>query len=74
MTIEKMKWYKVLVDGQSYIVRIDDRIFRYCVLDYYDGRMWTFGTLKKCRDWVNNHLDARKDNNGKTVYMGAWQR
>ena len=27
MTIEKMKWYKVIVDGQSYIVRIDDRIF-----------------------------------------------
>lgn len=52
MGIEKMHWYKVLVDGQEHIVRVDDRIMKYCVLDYYDSRIWTTGSIKKCKSWI----------------------
>lgn len=74
MKIEKMRWYKILVDGVEHIVRVDDRIMKYCVIDYYDGRLWTTGSAAKCKKWVDNHLLKRIDNNGKTIYMGAWQR
>ena len=72
--IEKMRWYKILVDGVEHIVRVDDRIMKYCVIDYYDGRLWTTGSVTKCKKWVDDHLLKRIDNNGKTIYMGAWQR
>lgn len=52
MKIEKMRWYRVLIDGQVHIVRVDDRIMKYCVIDYYDGRLWTTGSAAKCKKWV----------------------
>ena len=74
LKIAKMRWYKVLVDGVEHIVRVDDRIMKYCVIDYYDGRLWTTGSAAKCKKWVDDHLLKRIDNNGKTIYRGAWQR
>ena len=52
MGIEKMRWYKVIIDGQEHIVRVDDQIMKYCVIEYYDGRVWTTGTIKKCKAWI----------------------
>lgn len=73
MKIEKMKWYKILVDGVDHIVRVDDRIMKYCVIDYYDSRLWFTGSSAKCKKWVEDHLNKQVDN-GKTIYMGVWQR
>ena len=77
MKIDKMRWYRIRPNGpcgESHIVRIDDTVMKYAVVDYYDGRLWFVGSLPKCKAWINGVLDARKDNNGKTIYMGAWQR
>lgn len=49
MKIEKMRWYKILVDGVEHIVRVDDCVMKYCVIDYYDGRLWTTGSATKCK-------------------------
>ena len=56
MKIDKMRWYKVLIDGAEHIVRVDDRIMKYCVVDYYDGRLWFTGSCAKCKTWVENRL------------------
>lgn len=65
MKIEKMRWYKIVVDGIKHIVRVDDRIMKYCVIDYYDGKLWFTGSCAKCKTWVLNHIDGYIDNNGK---------
>lgn len=52
MKIEVNRWYKILVDGVEHIVRVDNRIMRYCVIDYYDGRLWYTGPMAKCKRWV----------------------
>lgn len=52
MKIEKMRWYKILIDGVEHIVRVDDRIMKYCVIDYYDGRLWFTGSVAKCKKWI----------------------
>lgn len=57
MSIEKMRWYKIIVDGVSHIVRVDGRIMKYCVIDYFDGKLWFTGSCAKCKLWVKNHLD-----------------
>ena len=57
MNIDKMRWYKIIVDGVSHIVRVDDCIMKYCVIDYYDGKLWFTGSCAKCKLWVKNHLD-----------------
>ena len=54
MRIEKNKWYKVLIDGREHIVRVDDRIMKYCVVEYYDGRLWFVGSIAKCKKWVED--------------------
>lgn len=54
MKIEKMRWYKIQVDGREHIVRVDDRIMKYCVIDYYDGRLWFVGSVAKCKKWVED--------------------
>lgn len=74
MKIEKMRWYKIIVDGVPHIVRVDDRIMKYSVIDYYDGKLWFTGSCAKCKMWVLNHIDVYVDNNGKMVYMGRWER
>ena len=74
MTIEKMRWYKIVVDGVKHIVRVDDRIMKYCVIDYYDGKLWYTGSCVKCKTWVLNHIYGHIDNNGRMVYMGRWER
>lgn len=58
MKIEKMRWYKIFVDGKQHIVRVDDRIMKYCVIDYFDGKLWFTGSCAKCKLWVSNHLDG----------------
>lgn len=50
--IVKHRWYKVIIDGQERIVWINDSIFRYAVVDYYDSRVWTYGSLVKCKKWI----------------------
>lgn len=52
MKIEKNKWYKVLIDGYEHIVRIDDRVMKYCIIEYYDGRLWFTGSISKCKTWI----------------------
>ena len=52
MKIDKMRWYKIIVDNVIHIVRVDDRIMKYCVIDYYDDRLWFTGSLAKCKKWV----------------------
>ena len=49
MKIEKMRWYRVIVAGLERIVRVDDRIMKYAVIDYYDGRIWTTGSWAQCK-------------------------
>lgn len=36
MKIEVNRWYRVLIDGQEHVVRVDGRIMKWCVVDYYD--------------------------------------
>lgn len=58
--IVKHRWYKVIIDGQEHIVWITDRILKYCITDYYDDRVWTHGSLAKCKNWIRE----RRPNNG----------
>lgn len=53
MKIEKRRWYKVLIDGWYHIVRIDDAVMKYCVIDYYDARLWFTGTVSACKRWID---------------------
>ena len=62
------------VHYSQHIVRVDDRIMKYCVIDYYDGKLWYTGSCARCKTWVLNHIDGYVDNNGKMVYMGRWER
>lgn len=48
-----MVWYRVVIDGQEHIVRIDGTQFRYAIVDYYDGRIWSYGKLADCRKWIS---------------------
>lgn len=52
MKIETRRWYKVLIDGRYHIVRIGDTIMKYCVVDYYDGRLWFTGSIGACKKWI----------------------
>ena len=45
-------WYKIIIDDTEYIVRITDNPLKYSVVEYYDGRVMTVGSLAKCREWV----------------------
>ena len=56
MKIDKMRWYRVIIDGVSHIVRVDDCIMKYCVVDYYDGRLWFTGSCASCKAWVKERL------------------
>ena len=58
MKVEKMRWYKVDIDGKKHIVRVNDRIMKYCVIDYYDGKLWFTGSCARCKKWVEHHLDS----------------
>ena len=57
MSIDKMRWYKVIIDGRDHIVRVDDRIMKYCVIDYYEGKLWFTGSCVRCKDCVKQRLD-----------------
>lgn len=52
MKIQKNRWYRVWCGGAVFIVRIDDRIMKYCIVDYYDGRLWFTGSLAACKKWI----------------------
>lgn len=54
-----MVWYKVIIDGQEHIVRIDGTQFRYAIVEYYDGRIWSYGKLSDCRKWI---AERRQEN------------
>ena len=60
MKIDKMRWYKIDIDGREHIVRVDDSIMKYCVVEYYDGRLWFTGSCAGCKKCVENHL-VKKD-------------
>ena len=74
MKIEKMCWYKIIINGPEHIVRVDDSIMKYCVVDYYDGRLWFTGSCSGCKKFIAENLASYRDNNGKEVYMGRWVR
>ena len=59
MSIQKRTWYRVLIDGMEHIVRVDDSIMKYCVVDYHDGRIWTTGTITKCKKWIEERRVIR---------------
>lgn len=59
--ISLMKWYKVTIDGQERIVRVDNRIMRYAVIDYYDSRLWFTGSAARCKKWI----EERRVNHGQ---------
>ena len=58
MKIDKMRWYKIIINDVPHIVRVDDRIMKYCVIDYYDGRLWFTGSCAKCNAWIFTRLDS----------------
>ena len=60
MKIEKNHWYKVWVDGVEHIVKVDDRIMKYCVIDYYDGRLWFTGSAAKCKKWIEERRGSHE--------------
>lgn len=64
MKIEKMRWYKIIIAGQERIVRLDDRIMKFCVVDYYDGRLWFTGSCQGCKKFILKNLVPRYDENG----------
>ena len=37
MKVESMRWYRIVVDGVPHVVRVDGRIMKWCVVDYYDA-------------------------------------
>lgn len=64
MKIEKMRWYKIIIDGRERIVRVDDQVMKYCVVDYYDSRLWFTGSCAGCKKFIENHLYSGYDKNG----------
>ena len=64
MKIQKNRWYRVLCGGAFFIVRIDDRIMKYCIVDYYDGRLWFTGSCQGCKKFIMTNLVPRYDKNG----------
>ena len=56
MKVETMRWYKIVVEGVAHVVRVDGRIMKWCVLDYYDGRLWCAGSLGQCKKFITQHL------------------
>ena len=49
------EWYKIIMDSKAeYIVRIQDMPLKYSVIEYYDGRIMTTGSLAKCRKWIKD--------------------
>ncbi len=61
MKIDKMRWYKIIISGMERIVRVDDRIMKYCVIDYYDGRLWHTGSCASCKKFILDNLSNRKE-------------
>lgn len=57
MKVQKMRWYRVMVDGVEHIVRLDDSIMKYAVVDYYDGRLWFTGSCARCKSWIEKHRE-----------------
>ena len=55
-----------MVDGREHIVKVDDRIMKYCVIEYYDGRLWFTGSCVKCKQWILDRL-SEKYTQGKLV-------
>lgn len=55
MKIQKMKWYRIIIDGQVHIVRVDDSIMKYAVIDYYDGRLWFTGSCQACKQFIEKY-------------------
>lgn len=62
-----MRWYRIIVDGAEHIVRVDDRIMKYCVIDYYDGRLWFTGSCAKCKDWVSKRITNTYNVQGRLI-------
>ena len=58
MKIDKNRWYKVILEGRQHIVRVDDRIMKYCVIAYYDGKLWFTGSCASCKRFVLEHIDS----------------
>lgn len=56
MKIEVNRWYRVLIDGQEHVVRIDVRMMKLCVIDYYDARLWFTGSLGQCKKFISEHI------------------
>lgn len=56
MKVQVMRWYRIVIDGQEHIVRIDGRIMKYCVVDYYDARLWCAGSLGQCKKFITQHI------------------
>lgn len=51
--IETNRWYRVIIEGQERIVRVDSYTIKYAVVDYYDGRVWFISrNLRLCKKWV----------------------
>ncbi len=50
MKVAVMRWYRILIDGQEHIVRIDG------VVDYYDARLWCAGSLSLCKKFITQHI------------------
>ena len=56
MKVESMRWYRIVVDGVPHVVRVDGRIMKWCVVDYYDSRLWCAGSLAQCKKFIVNHI------------------
>ena len=56
MKVETMRWYKIVVDGVPRVVRVDGRIMKWCVVDYYDARLWCAGSLGQCKKFITEHI------------------
>ncbi len=51
--IKKWEWYKIVMESKTeYIVRIQDMPLKYSIIEYYDGRCMTTGSLAKCKKWI----------------------
>ena len=46
-----------LIDGVEHVVRVDGRIMKWCVVDYYDARLWFTGSLGKCKKFIEQHIE-----------------
>lgn len=56
MKVESMRWYRIVVDGVPHVVRVDGRIMKWCVVDYYDARLWCAGSLGQCKKFITQHI------------------